>query len=225
MKKFKITLGFLFLVCICIGQEEKSIKNTFFADQHLKKQVAEKKAKFVQTVLEKSDGIRIIEVRNLKSNELISYESFKGEEPIGKWLEKGVNSYDTLDYDFNLVYSNENCIDNSNIEIDDYFQSNESVGYKAPVIDGGIGIFQYIVNNLSYPSIAVEKGIQGHVLIQFSIAKNGLEDIFVKKGVDKAIDKEAVRVMKKLKFNAPPMLKGQNVDFNCVFIPIKFSLQ
>jgi TonB family protein len=208
MKKFKITLGFLFLVCICIGQEEKSIKNTFFADQHLKKQVAEKKAKFVQTVLEKSDGIRIIEVRNLKSNELISYESFKGEEPIGKWLEKGVNSYDTLDYDFNLVYSNENCIDNSNIEI-----------------DGGIGIFQYIVNNLSYPSIAVEKGIQGHVLIQFSIAKNGLEDIFVKKGVDKAIDKEAVRVMKKLKFNAPPMLKGQNVDFNCVFIPIKFSLQ
>ena len=227
MKKFKITLGFLFFVCICIGQEEKSIKNTFFADQHLKKQVAEKKAKFVQTVLEKSEGIRIIEVRNVKSNELISYESFKGEEPIGKWLEKCENGYDTLDYDFNLVYSQNECFDDSSVDVGDYFQDNESVGYKAPKIKGGVGLglFQYLVKIMNYPNFAVEKRIQGNVILQFSITKSGIDAIVVNRGVHKTIDKEAIRILRKIKFESAPILKGQNVDFNCVFIPIKFSLQ
>lgn len=227
MKTLKITVVFVVFINCCFSQQIQSTNNRYFSDQNLKKQVAENKAKFVQTVLEKSEGIRIIEVRNVKSNELISYESFKGEEPIGKWLKKCENGYDTLDYDFNLVYSQNECFDDSSVDVGDYFQDNESVGYKAPKIKGGVGLglFQYLVNTMNYPNFAVEKGIQGNVILQFSITKSGIDAIVVNRGVHKTIDKEAVRILRKIKFESAPILKGQNVDFNCVFIPIKFSLQ
>jgi len=227
MKTLKITVVFVVFINCCFSQQIQSTNNRYFSDQNLKKQVAENKAKFVQTVLEKSEGIRIIEVRNVKSNELISYESFKGEEPIGKWLEKCENGYDTLDYDFNLVYSQNECFDDSSVDVGDYFQDNESVGYKAPKIKGdvGLGLFQYLVKTMNYPNFAVEKGIQGNVLLQFSITKSGIDAIVVNRGVHKTIDKEAVRILRKIKFESAPVLKGLNVDFNCVFMPINFSLQ
>ena len=78
---------------------------------------------------------------------------------------------------------------------------------------------------MNYPNFAVEKGIQGNVILQFSITKSGIDAIVVNRGVHKTIDKEAIRILRKIKFESAPILKGQNVDFNCVFIPIKFSLQ
>ena len=62
-------------------------------------------------------------------------------------------------------------------------------GYKA--------FFKFLADNIVYPVAAKEEGIQGKTYIQFVIWKDGsVRDIKVLKGIDSALDKEALRVIK-----------------------------
>ena len=55
---------------------------------------------------------------------------------------------------------------------------------------------RWVQQRLVYPQIALENGIQGTVMLQFDIDKNGnLVNIVVLRGIDKTIDEEAVRVV------------------------------
>ena len=74
--------------------------------------------------------------------------------------------------------------------------------------------FRYhIQRNLRYPEIAAENGIQGRVFVQFSINSTGqIGDVKVVKGVDDALDKEALRVVN----NSPYWEPGYQY-----FIPVK----
>lgn len=67
-------------------------------------------------------------------------------------------------------------------------------------------------------------GLNGSVQLSFIITKEGVvKDIIVTKGVDIALDKEAVRVIRKLKFSAPSMLKGEPVEV-CIKMPMSFRM-
>lgn len=62
---------------------------------------------------------------------------------------------------------------------------------------GGVEAFrQWISQNMKYPTAAEENGIQGRVIVQFTISSTGdLVNVKVLRGVDPALDKEAVRVV------------------------------
>ena len=64
--------------------------------------------------------------------------------------------------------------------------------YGGPASDFAI----WVNARLQYPKAAKRKGIEGRVTLQFVIKKDGsMSDVRVVKGIDKSLDREAVRVV------------------------------
>jgi len=84
---------------------------------------------------------------------------------------------------------------------------------------------EYIARNLRYPEIAAENGISGRVYVQFAINSKGqLVDCIVVRGIDPALDKEAVRVVMSSPNWVPGKQRGKAVKVQFTF-PINFVLQ
>ncbi len=84
---------------------------------------------------------------------------------------------------------------------------------------------EWVYHYLRYPQSAVKNGIQGTVMVQFVIEKDGkVSDVRVVKGVDPELDDEAVRVIK-----ASPKWKPGKMDGNRVraalTLPVEFRLE
>ncbi|HCY00051.1 MAG TPA: M56 family peptidase, partial [Bacteroidales bacterium] len=83
----------------------------------------------------------------------------------------------------------------------------------------------YIAENLKYPVIALENGIQGKVFVSFIVEPDGsVSNVEVVRGVDPSIDKEAVRVVESSPKWEPGTQRGINVRVQFTF-PIAFSLE
>lgn len=84
---------------------------------------------------------------------------------------------------------------------------------------------RWVQQRLVYPQIALENGIQGTVMLQFDIDKNGnLVNIVVLRGIDKTIDEEAVRVVS----SSPKWSPGRNNDLPVKVrytFPVQFQLR
>jgi protein TonB len=74
-------------------------------------------------------------------------------------------------------------------------------------------MMKYIAENIKYPVIAQENGIQGRVICQFVIEKNGsVTDIqVVRSSGDASLDKEAERVIKTMPKWKPGKQRGKPV--------------
>ncbi|RPH33367.1 MAG: energy transducer TonB [Bacteroidales bacterium] len=83
----------------------------------------------------------------------------------------------------------------------------------------------WVAQNMKYPEVAAENGIQGRVFVQFVIEPDGrLSNVRVIRGVDPALDKEAVRVIESSpRWNAGKQ-RGKPVRVSYTF-PITFVLQ
>jgi protein TonB len=83
----------------------------------------------------------------------------------------------------------------------------------------------WIAEHLQYPPIAAENGISGRVFVQFAVNAQGeVVDVVVVRGVDPALDKEAVRVVKSSPRWTPGKQRGRPVKVQFTF-PIVFVLQ
>jgi len=97
---------------------------------------------------------------------------------------------------------------------------------QEPSYPGGIEKFyKYLGNNIKYPAVAKENGVQGKVFVTFVVEKDGtLTDAKVVRGIGSGCDEEAIRVLK----NSPKWKAGiQNgrpvrVQYT---MPISFTLQ
>ena len=84
---------------------------------------------------------------------------------------------------------------------------------------------EYIAKNLRYPDIAAENGIQGRVFVNFVVEADGkVSNVRVVRGVDPALDKEAVRVVESSPKWNPGKQRGRPVRVQFTF-PIIFVLQ
>ena len=103
--------------------------------------------------------------------------------------------------------------------------SYEEVEVK-PEYPGGMGELGKLLNsNLKYPLIPFENGVQGEVLVQFVVDKEGnVEEVTVFKGVDPHLDAEALRVIKMMPKWKPGKHEGKEVNVKCT-IPVGFRLQ
>lgn len=221
MNKRILTILIIVLTILCSGQTTQ-IK--YFNNVYLQKEVSANKAKYSQTISQNGDGSVTTSVKNIKKDELISSETYKGNEPFGIWKYRQSNMTSELDYAFELVYSDQAC--NDSIKgLRNYFENNENLIYTAPkIVSGEASIYYFIARNTIYPPIARESGIQGKVYLTFTVNKEGaIENIVVKKGAHILLDKEAVRVIRLLKFSNPATLNGQTQSF-CVTMPISFKL-
>ena len=90
---------------------------------------------------------------------------------------------------------------------------------------GQEGFREWIAKNLRYPEIAAENGISGKVYVQFAVNSKGqVVDAVVVRGVDPALDKEAVRVVTASPKWSPGKQRGKAVKVQFTF-PINFVLQ
>lgn len=90
---------------------------------------------------------------------------------------------------------------------------------------GQEGFRAWIAKNLRYPEIAAENGISGRVFVQFVVEPNGsVSKVQVVRGVDPALDKEAIRVVSASPKWAPGKQRGKPVRVAYTF-PIVFVLQ
>lgn len=216
-----ITVIFLFFISgISFSQTTEA---HYYKDQYLTKETTESKAEYIRTITTFPDGTKTIEVKYIAANEVIQRESMKESEPVGNWIMTYGNKRTELNYDFDLIYSDEAC--HEDIILTDYFTDDAGLLYKAPVIGNDQTMFKYIGNNIFYPRIARDNGIEGKVYVIFTITAEGnVTDIHVARGVAIMLDKEAVRVLREITFTSPPMLQGKPVDV-CLTLPISFQLE
>ncbi|MBQ9602921.1 MAG: energy transducer TonB [Paludibacteraceae bacterium] len=96
-----------------------------------------------------------------------------------------------------------------------------------PEFPGGQqALFKYLSENVKYPVIAQENGIQGRVICQFVVNKDGsIVDVeVVRSGGDASLDKEAVRVIKTMPKWKPGKQRGKPVRVKYT-VPVNFKLQ
>ena len=96
-----------------------------------------------------------------------------------------------------------------------------------PEFPGGTqALFKYLSENVKYPVIAQENGIQGRVICQFTVNKDGsIVDVeVVRSGGDASLDKEAVRVIKSMPKWSPGKQRGKAVRVKYT-VPVNFKLQ
>lgn len=96
---------------------------------------------------------------------------------------------------------------------------------KMPTFPGGeAAMMKYLSENIKYPTIAQENGIQGRVYVNFVVGKSGeISQIKVIRGVDPALDQEAIRVVEKMPKWNPGEQRGKAVNVSFM-LPINFVL-
>jgi len=96
---------------------------------------------------------------------------------------------------------------------------------KMPLFPGGNNkLMNYIAKNLKYPVEAQKKGIQGKVIVQFIVTKSGkVENAKVIRGIDPALEKEALRVVNSMPDWIPGTQNGEKVSVYYT-LPIVFKL-
>jgi len=97
---------------------------------------------------------------------------------------------------------------------------------EMPKFPGGdIELMKWISKSVRYPVVAQENGIAGRVHMNFVINESGgIENIVVVRGVDPSLDKEAIRVIKKMPKWQPGKQRGKAVKVS-FYLPINFQLQ
>ena len=82
-----------------------------------------------------------------------------------------------------------------------------------PEFPGGMKeCMKFLNNNIKYPQISQENGVQGRVIIQFVVNADGsIVDPVVVRGVDPYLDKEALRVIKLMPKWKPGKQRGKAV--------------
>jgi protein TonB len=146
---------------------------------------------------------------------------------------------------FNVV---EDDVQTAEIEIDTEDNEDREVVVQAPVATGPVAeedtdipfvvvesmpafpggdaaLFKYLGESIKYPVIAQESGIQGRVICQFTVNRDGsIVDIEVVRSVDKSLDAEAIRVISKMPRWTPGKQRGKTVRVKYT-LPVNFRLQ
>ncbi|MBQ3323624.1 MAG: energy transducer TonB [Muribaculaceae bacterium] len=108
-------------------------------------------------------------------------------------------------------------------EKDEVFQS---AAHMPSYPGGDAALMKYLSDHLRYPQAAADNNIQGKVIVQFVVEKNGkIGEVKVARSVDKDLDREAIRVCKSL----PAFSPGRNAVGDPVRVwytlPVQFKLQ
>ena len=97
---------------------------------------------------------------------------------------------------------------------------------QMPMFPGGDGaLMGYLHDNIHYPTVAAENGVQGRVVVGFVVERDGsITDVNILRGVDPSLDREAMRVVKSMPKWTPGKQNGSAVRVKYQ-VPVSFRLQ
>lgn len=108
--------------------------------------------------------------------------------------------------------------------VDDSDRIYESVETMPEFPGGNAKLMKYLNKNIKYPILAQEKGIEGNVIVQFVVYKDGsIVNPKVIKSADPSLDKEALRVVSSMP-NWQPGVQGGKIVRTKYTLPITFKL-
>ena len=159
----------------------------------------------------------------LKSKYIKSIDVLKGEEATSEYGDKGKNGVikmTILNPDKAFADLKETApqkpAEGSQSKEGDFFVAVENM----PELVGGLASLQKMI---TYPKLAREAGIEGRVIVQFIVDKEGnVVNPSIVKGVHKSLDEEALRVVKKANFK-PGTQRGKPVRVQ-YSLPITYQL-
>lgn len=231
MTNLKLITIVLFLISQQLLRAQDSSYDKYYKDDKLQKETIKKKANYkLSSVASGKDSI--VELINLKTNQVISHEEFTYKRLNGKcfyWnnetLETDTVQYRMLSPDgyYHYDYKNQKLKFTVGDFINPMFivegeEYSKDKKYELSFITIWTGF------SLRYPIEAIEQGIKGKVYVQFTLDEEGnVGNVGIIKGVHKLLDKEAYRVIKSLPRMYPARLNGEPVP---LFIekPIDFNL-
>ena len=97
---------------------------------------------------------------------------------------------------------------------------------QMPLFPGGdAALMAYLRDNIHYPTVAAENGVQGRVVVGFVVERDGsITDVNVLRSVDPSLDREAMRVVKGMPRWTPGKQNGSAVRVKYQ-VPVTFRLQ
>lgn len=102
-----------------------------------------------------------------------------------------------------------------------YTRADQSPSYYK---NGDEGLSEYMLSQLEYPKIAIDKSIEGTVILEFVVETNGyVSSILVKKGVNGGCTEEAVKLIQETRW-IPASINDKYVRYKTSY-PITFSLR
>jgi protein TonB len=116
--------------------------------------------------------------------------------------------------------------------IDHRVQAGDGAGHIYDVVQqmpqfpgGDAELMRYLSDNMQYPQIAIEHGLQGTVTVRFAVMSDGsIGNISVVSSPDKILSEEAERVIKGMPRWIPGMQNGKQVNVY-YHVPVQFRLQ
>jgi protein TonB len=122
---------------------------------------------------------------------------------------------------FTSVYAQKTVVGKKGQNTDAVFEVVEQM----PEFPGGsVALFSYLSENLHYPKDAVDKKIEGRVMVQFIVNSDGsVVESKVLKEVFPSLDAEGLRVINAMPKWTPGMQKGKPVRVRYT-VPIMFRL-
>ena len=96
---------------------------------------------------------------------------------------------------------------------------------QQPSFRGGQGAMQkFLHDNLRYPDLERDNGIQGLVVVNFVVERDGsLSNVSILKGVTRNLDEEALRVVRAMPKWEAGQQRGRSVRVS-INLPIRFTL-
>jgi TonB family protein len=90
---------------------------------------------------------------------------------------------------------------------------------EQPVFPGGQeGLYKWIAAHVHYPDSALAKNVKGKVYVSFVVGSDGrVGQVKLRRGVDRWLDEEAVRVIRAMPAWAPARMDGKPV-------PVEFTM-
>ncbi|QNF33274.1 energy transducer TonB [Adhaeribacter swui] len=136
-----------------------------------------------------------------------------------------------------VVIATETVVGNTNQEILTEVEAPSEVGEvvseeiftfveQNPTFPGGLeAMYKYLGKNIKYPAVASRNGLEGNVILQFVVNKEGaISDITVVKSLGGGTDEEAIRVVKTMPNWTPGKQNGRPVNVRYT-LPVRFKLQ
>ncbi len=118
--------------------------------------------------------------------------------------------------------------------------TNPKTGIEYTVIDGDTTVIvdvmpqfpggqekliAYLSKKIKYPNKARREGMQGKVLIQFTIDREGsVRDIVIKKGIREDIDNEAIKIVARMPKWTPGYQNDKPIPVNYI-LPLNYTLK
>jgi protein TonB len=202
----------------------------YYKDLYGRKKTSPEKAKFKKEISRKGNYFQEV-TYDLRTNQFMIKEVRDVDgQAHGLWLRRNKDgSLDSLDYDFKLqeFYRDTNLC---KVGFDGLDSLDESDGYTNAILRGiegdpVMGVYKKISMNTRYPVAAKDQKITGTVYLQYIVETNAsIQEYSIIKGAHPLLDKEALRVVKSLRYEKPAMLKGEAVR-QCYSLPIKFNLR